>query len=103
MIYDEQLKEWYYGPIDSRSSLKETLMYMNEMYKNNLFDPEQETHNVEQYLATAQKGLWGFTFMYVNMTRAGADAEGGDRLPDRPHVRAQGTAGDRVSRGDHRV
>jgi len=71
MIYDETLKEWYYGPIDPRSPLKATLKYMNEMYKSNLFDPEQETHNVEQYLATAQKGLWGFTFMYVNMTRPG--------------------------------
>ena len=44
---------------------------MAEMYEYDLFDPEKETHNVEQYLATAQRGKWGFTFMYVNMTRPG--------------------------------
>jgi putative aldouronate transport system substrate-binding protein len=70
-IYSEEDEEWYFGPIDERSSFKEVLLFMNEMYQYDLFDPEQETHNVEQYLATAQRGLWGFTFMYVNMTRPG--------------------------------
>jgi putative aldouronate transport system substrate-binding protein len=64
--FDQESKKFVFGPTDPSGNFKETLMFMNEMYENGLFDANQEVHTLDQYKATMQNAKWGFAFWYVN-------------------------------------
>ncbi len=68
--------KWVYGPIEPDGGLKETLQFVNEMYKNGLTNPDQESQTGDQFKAIAQSGLWGFTYTYYNEARVQPNGKG---------------------------
>jgi len=74
--WDPDQQKWVHGTQETTSHLKEFLMYMNEMYKAGLFNPDQETQKGDAWMKLAQTGKWGFTYTYYASARVTPEGNG---------------------------